>query len=171
MKKFMPILLLVCTTFVSNYAQSIAVIDINDVLNSMEDYRQAEAALDAEASKWRQEIAEEYDKIKSMYNKFQAESPLLTNDMKVQKENEIIEKEEQVRNLQRQRFGPEGDLFRKRQELVAPVQEKVFGAIEDFAADRGYDLIFDKNGSAGILFTSDNFDKTADLKKRLGIKN
>jgi outer membrane protein len=91
--------------------------------------------------------------------------------MKVQKENEIIEKEEQVRNLQRQRFGPEGDLFRKRQELVAPVQEKVFGAIEDFAADRGYDLIFDKNGSTGILFTSDNFDKTADLKKRLGIKN
>ena len=163
--------MIVCTAFVSNYAQSIAVIDINDVLNSMDDYRQAEAALDAEASKWRQEIAEEYDKIKSLYNKFQAESPLLTNEMKVQKENEIIEKEDQVRNLQRQRFGPEGDLFKKRQELVAPVQEKVFSAIEDFAADRGYDLIFDKNGSAGILFTSANFDKTADLKKRLGIKN
>lgn len=171
MKKLMILLMLVTAGFTGINAQSIAVIDINDVLNNMVDYQQAEAALDTDASNWRQEIAEEYDKIKSLYNKFQAEGPLLTDEMKVQKENEIIEREDQVRELQRRRFGPEGDLFKKRQELVAPVQEKVYGAIEDFAADRGYDLILDKNGSSGILFTSASFDKTADLKKRLGIKN
>jgi outer membrane protein len=170
MKKALFILSIVATSFIGLEAQSIAVIDINDVLNNMTDYQRAEQELDRFANEWRQEIAEEYDKIKSMYNKYQAEGPLLTDEMKAKKEDEIVKKEEEVRNLQRQRFGPEGDLFKKRQELVAPVQEEVFTAMESFAADRGYELIFDKNGAAGLLFASDKYDKTADLKKRLGIK-
>ena len=78
-------------------------------------------------------------------------------------------KEGQVRELQRKRFGPEGDLFLKRQELISPIQEKVFQAIDDFAADRGYDIILDKGGSTGLLFANDEFDKTDDITKRLRI--
>lgn len=151
-------------------AQRIAVIDIQDILSNMPEYAAAEANLDKFASEWRQEIAIEYDKIKSLYNKYQAEQVLLNEADKKQREDEIVEAEAQVRELQKKRFGPEGDLFLKRQELVAPVQEQVFSAIEDFASDRGYDLIFDKAGSTGLLFTSIEYDKTADLKKRLGIK-
>lgn len=170
MKRLVTLALLVITGLTTSIAQSIAVVDINDVLTSFPDYRKAEAELDNVANGWRQEIAEEYDKIKALYNKYQAESPLLTDDMKTKREDEIIAKEEAVREMQRQRFGPEGDLFTKRQELVAPVQERVYEAIDDFASDRGIDLIFDKNGSAGLLFASEDYDKTTDVKKRLGIK-
>ena len=79
-----------------------------------------------------------------MYNKYQAEQVLLSDDIRKQREQEIMDKEAAVRELQKRRFGPEGDLFKKRQDLVSPVQSKVFAAIEDFANDRGYDIIFDK---------------------------
>ncbi|HAV29100.1 MAG TPA: hypothetical protein DCW93_04180, partial [Saprospirales bacterium] len=140
------------------------------ILSNMKEYSSAEKQLDDLAAEWRQEVSIEYDKIKSLYNKYQAEQVLLSDADKKKREDEIVEAEAAVRELQKRKFGPEGDLFLKRQELVAPVQEKVFSAIEDFAADRGYDLIFDKAGSTGLLFTSDEYDKTVDLKKRLGVK-
>ena len=150
-------------------SQRIAVVDINSILVSFKDYQAAEQEIDKISAEWNQEIAQELDKVKSMYNKYQAEQVLLNADQKTEREEEIILKENEVRELQRKRFGPEGDLFLKRQELVAPIQDKVFEAIEDFAADKGYDVIFDKNGSAGLLFVTDDYDKTADIKKRLGI--
>ncbi len=151
-------------------AQRIAIVDINEVLGSFIDYQNAEKEIDKVASEWKQEIAQEYDKIKALYNKYQAEQVLLNEDQKKEREDEIMEAEKTVRQMQKNRFGPEGDLFNKRQELVSPIQDKVYSAIEDFAADRGYDLIFDKGGAAGLLFVTDEYDKTADVKKRLGIK-
>jgi len=146
-------------------AQRIAIVDINEILGSFSDYQSAEKEIDNVASEWRQDIAQEYDKIKAMYNKYQAEQVLLNEDQKKQREDEILAAETSVRELQKRRFGPEGDLFNKRQELVSPIQDKVYNAIEDFAADRGYDVIFDKGGSAGLLFVTEEFDKTEDVKK------
>ncbi len=151
-------------------AQRIAIVDINEVLGSFTDYQNAEKEIDKVASEWKQEIAQEYDKIKALYNKYQAEQVLLNEDQKKEREDEITEAEKAVRQMQKNRFGPEGDLFNKRQGLVSPIQDKVYSAIEDFASDRGYDLIFDKGGAAGLLFVTDEYDKTADVKKRLGIK-
>ncbi len=152
-------------------AQKFALVDINDVLSSMTEYQVAQEELDKVAATWRQEIAIEFDKVKSMYGKFQAEQVLLSADEKIKKEDEIVKKETAVREMQKEKFGPEGALFKKRQEMVAPIQDKVFAAIETFAAERGYDIILDKGGSAGILFTNPEFDKTGDLKKRLGVKD
>jgi outer membrane protein len=149
------------------HAQKIAVVDINQVLGSMADYKTAQAEVDRIAAEWRQEISQEYDKIKSLYNKFQAEQVLLSDVNKKQREEEIVKKEEQVMELQKRRFGPEGDLFKKRQQYVAPIQDKVFAAIENYAAEKGYDLIFDKAGSTGLLFSNPEFDKTEDIKKRV----
>jgi outer membrane protein len=151
-------------------AQRIAIVDINEVLGSFPDYQVAEKQIDKAASEWRQEIAQEYDQIKAMYNKYQAEQVLLNEDQKTQRENEIMAAETAVRETQKKRFGPEGDLFNKRQEMVSPIQDKVYSAIEDFAADRGYDIIFDKGGAAGLLFVTEEYDKTEEVKKRLGIK-
>jgi len=155
---------------ISTQAQRVAIVDINDVLTSFPDYQAAEKEINKLSAEWNQEVAQEYDQIKSMYNKYQAEQVLLSPEQKKEKEDEIMMKESEVRELQRKRFGPEGDLFLKRQELVSPIQDKVYSAIEDFAADRGYDVIFDKSGNAGLLFVTDEFDKTSDVKKRLGIK-
>lgn len=151
-------------------AQKIAIIDINDVLSKMPEYKAAQSELDQISATWRQEIAVEFDKVKSMYNKFQAEQVLLSTEEKVKKEEEIVKKEAEVREIQKRKFGPEGELFSKRQEMVAPIQDKVFAAIESYAAEKGLDLIFDKSGSTGLLFSNPEYDKTGDLKKRLGIK-
>jgi len=151
-------------------AQKIAVIDINAVLQDLPEYAQAQQQIDKIAAEWNQEIAAEYDKIKSLYNKYQAEQVLLSDEVKEQKEEEIVQKEKMVRELQKRKFGSEGELFLKRREIINPIQEKVFAAIESFALDRGYDLILDKAGSAGVLFVGNDFDKTDLIKRRLGIR-
>lgn len=170
MKKYILPIIFGLASVVSMQAQKIAIVDVTNILNSMPEYEQAEKELDRVAAEWRQNIAEEYDKIKSMYNKYQAEQVLMSEDMKMKREDEIVEKEKIVRDMQRVKFGPDGELFTKRQELVSPIQDKVFGAIESYADERGYDIILDKSGSAGILFTNDEYDKTAAVKRKLGIK-
>jgi outer membrane protein len=152
---------------VSMQAQKIALVDINAVLDNMPEYRQAQAELDRLASEWRQEIAQEMDEIKSLYNRYQAQQVLLSPEAQREKEDEIVAKEATVRELQRRRFGPEGDLFLKRQELVTPVQEKVYRVIDEYASERAYDIIFDKGGNTGLIFVNENFDKTEDIKRRL----
>jgi outer membrane protein len=163
MKKVIYALLFVAFSMTASNAQKIAVVDINAVLAAVPEYTVAEKEIERISSEWRQEISKEYDKIKSMYNKYQAEQVLLSDDAKVERENEIIKKEEEVRELQRLKFGPEGELFKKRQQMVAPIQDKVFTAIQDYAGARGFDLMFDKSSATGLLFTSTEFDKTEDI--------
>jgi len=165
----LSLLLFVGASF-SLQAQKIAVIDINEVLQELPEYIQAQQELDAIAAEWNQEIASEYDNIKSLYNKYQAEQVLLSDEVKEQRQDEIMQKEKMVRELQKRKFGGEGELFLKRRELINPIQDKVFAAIETFALDRGYDLVLDKAGSAGVLFVGNEFDKTDLIKRRLGIR-
>ncbi len=148
-------------------AQRIAYVDVTNILESMEDYQKAQQQLDKLATAWRQEIAVEQDKIKGLYSKFQAEQVLLSEEMKKQREDEITAKEKEVRDMQRRRFGPEGDLFKKREELVKPIQEKVYAAITKLAADKGFDFIFDKGSASGMIFADARYDKTDDVKKML----
>ena len=148
-------------------AQKIASIDMDRILTSITEYQDAQEQLDQLAAKWQQEINQQYDQIKGMYNKYQAEQVLLSEEQQAQREEEIIAKEKAVRDLQRERFGPEGALFQRRQELVKPIQDAVYEAVENYANTRGYDFIFDRAGSAGIIFSSDTYDKTDDILRAL----
>ena len=148
-------------------AQRIAIVDITKVLEQLPDYKEAQNQLDGIAAQWRQEISIEYDQIKAMYNKYQAEQVLLSEDARKQKEDEIMEREKLARELQREKFGPEGALFRKRQDLVQPIQERVYAAIKTYAEDRGFDFIFDKGGSGGLIFSNAEYDKTDDIIRAL----
>jgi len=168
-KKIIFVFALVGFTSVSMMAQKVASVDVSGILSSMGDYTQAQADLDKTAARWRQEIAKEYDLIKGMYNKYQAEQVMMTDEMRRQKEDEIMAKENEVREMQKAKFGPEGALFKKRQDLVAPIQEKVYDAIEDYANQKGFDFIFDLGSASGIIFSNPRFDKTEDIKKKLGI--
>ncbi len=151
-------------------AQRMAIIDVNTVLESMDDYQKAQKELDKVAARWRQEIAQEYDAIKGMYNKYQAEQVLMSDDARQKMEDDIMGREKQVRELQKAKFGPEGALFKKRQDLVQPIQDKVYSAIESYANERGYDFVFDKSGNAGLIFSNPQYDKTDDILKKLGLK-
>lgn len=165
-KAFFTALFAIAFTAIAS-AQRIAYVDVTAVLESMPEYQKAQEQLDKVATQWRQEIALEQDKIKGMYSKFQAEQVLLSEEMKKQREEEIMTKEKEVRELQRNKFGPEGALFKKREELVKPIQDKVYGAIEKYAQDRGFEFIFDKGSAAGMLYADKKYDKTEDLKNIL----
>jgi outer membrane protein len=167
MKKWLPMFSLLALFAFNANAQRIAYVNVGDILESIDEYQAAQAELDKIANQWRSEIAQEYDKIKGMYNRYQAEQVLLSDDTRRQREEEIMNKEKEVRDMQKERFGPEGALFKKRQDLVRPVQDKVYAAIEEYANERGYDFIFDKSGAAGIIFSNPEYDKTEDIKKKL----
>lgn len=149
-------------------AQKIAIVDVAFLLENLEEYNTAEKEIDRVSAQWRKEISIELDEVKSLYNKYQAEQVLLSSEIRTEREQEIVNKENEVRELQKRRFGPEGDLFNKRQELISPIQDKVFAAIEEFADDRGYDIIFDKGSATGLLFANDDYDKTSEIQRRLG---
>ncbi|MBK9982595.1 MAG: OmpH family outer membrane protein [Saprospiraceae bacterium] len=168
MYKITCLLLFLSVTAITQLsAQRIAIVDITRVLEELPDYKSAQTDLDKIAADWRQEIALQYDQIKAMYNKYQAEQVLLTEDAKKAKEDEIMEREKSVRDMQRDKFGPEGALFRKRQDLVQPIQERVYAAIQKYAEDRGFDFIFDKGGTGGLIFSNAEYDKTDDVIRLL----
>jgi len=165
--KILVVVIAVVALCSSVSAQRIAIVDIQDVLQNMDGYQQAQQELDRIAAQWRQEIAKEYDKIKAMYNKYQAEQVLLSDQARTERQDEIMVAEQYVREMQKDKFGAEGSLFQKRQDLVRPIQEMVYDAIEDYANDRGYDFIFDKGGAAGLIYSSDEYDKTEDIKRKI----
>jgi len=166
-KSILMIAAVVALSFSSLQAQKVAVVDVNTILESIDAYQQAQEQLERRASEWRQDIAQEYDRIKSLYNKYQAEQVLMSDDARQNMEDQITEMEKNVREMQRRKFGPEGELFQRRQELVKPIQDKVYRAIEDYANERDYDFVFDKSGSAAMIFNKAEHDKTQDIIRRL----
>ena len=155
-------------TFASS--QKIAIVDITKILENLDEYKKAQDQLDKVTASWKQEIADAREKIKVMYNKYQAEQVLLSNDQRKAKEDEIMAKEKEAMEMQKAKFGPEGALFLKRQELVQPIQDKVYKTIQEYAESKGLDLILDKGSSAGVIFSKAALDKTSDILKKLGIQ-
>ncbi len=149
-------------------AQKFAYVDTEAILEKIPEYKQAQDELDALSVKWQQEIETLYAEIDQLYKKYQSEQVLLTEDMRRERENAIIEKEKAAKALQRQRFGPQGDLFSKRQELVKPIQDQVFNAVQQLASEGGYAVIFDKSSDLIMLFTDPKYDKSDDILDRLG---
>ncbi|MBL0190844.1 MAG: OmpH family outer membrane protein [Saprospiraceae bacterium] len=169
MKKIVVLLVFLISNIGLGVAQKVAIVDIGAVLEAVPEYKKAQEDLDKISTQWRQEINQELDKIKSMYNKYQAEQVIMSDEMRKQKEDEITKKEKDVRELQKEKFGPEGSLFKKRQELIKPIQDRVFKAVEDFATEKAYDVVLDKSSSSGILFANAAIEKTADIIRKLGI--
>ncbi len=163
-KKFFLPMLFVASSFFAT-AQKVAVIDVTKIMESVPEYKTANDELEKAANKWRQEIAQENDKLKGIFNKYNAEQVLLNEEQKKAKEEEIVAKEKEIRDMQRDKFGPEGALFKKRQELVKPVQDKVYTAIQKYAESRGFDFIFDKGGSTGLIYNNPLYDKTDEIIK------
>lgn len=167
MKRVALILILVFAGILSSEAQRVCYVDMEKIMESVPEYKTAQTELEQLAERWRQEIAKEYDKIDQMYRDYQAREVLMSDDMRKQKQDEIIAKEKKVRELQKLRFGPEGELFQKRQSLVKPIQEKVYAAIEKFAQQRSYDIIFSAPNGSSIIYAKPDKDMTADIIKEV----
>ena len=122
------------------------------------------------AATWQKQIDSMQTALDRLYREFDAEQVMLTAELKKRKEDQLFNKEKELRDLQRKRFGFEGDLFRKRQELVKPVQDKVYNAIQKLAASRGYDFVLDKSEGITIIFADPKLDKSEEVLKELGIR-
>jgi outer membrane protein len=151
-------------------AQKYAVVDTRYILDKMPEYRTAQQQLDVMAATWQKQIDSMQSSLDRLYREFDTEQVMLTAELKKRKEDQLFNKEKELRDLQRKRFGFEGDLFRKRQELVKPVQDKVYNAIQKLAASRGYDFVLDKSEGITIIFADPKLDKSEEVLRELGIR-
>ena len=147
----------------------VAYIDSEYLLNSMPSYVEAQAELDRLSVEWQKEIEAKFKKIDEMYRKYQQEAMILPEDAKLKKQNEIITAENEAKDLQKKRFGTDGDLFKKREELIKPIQDRVFTAVEEYAKERGYTFVFDKAGAMTIVYADAKADINDAVLTKLGV--
>lgn len=169
MKKSIITLLLMVFLGFSAFSQKYAYIDSEYILSNMPEYNEAQAELDRIAAEWQKEIEYQFYKIDSMYKKYQVEAITLPKSMKKKREEVIIEAERNVKDLQKRRFGKDGDLFKKRAELIQPIQDRVFAVIDEFGKERNYAFIFDTAGSMTIIYADPKWDINEQIMNKLGI--
>ncbi len=170
MKKLALLFCSLLFTMVSTNAQRYAVIDTKYILNKMPEYKEADKKLQSTTELWQKEIDDQQLQLDKMYKNYEAEQFMLSEELKKKREDELFNKEKELRDLQKKRFGYEGDLFKERQKLVKPIQDKVFTAIQKIATSRGYDFILDKSEGITVIFADPKIDKSDDVLKELGIK-
>lgn len=169
MKKIIiPVLLLLASTFTVN-AQRYCIIDSKYILEKIPDYKDAQTKLDAFSKNWQSEVDNKMKEVDRMYKSYQAERAMLNDDMRKKREDEITTKEKAAKDLQKQYFGYEGELFKKRQELVKPVQDKVYNAVQKMATSKNFDLVLDKAGGVTMFYADPKLDHSDDVLKSLGV--
>ncbi|HLO57109.1 MAG TPA: OmpH family outer membrane protein [Bacteroidales bacterium] len=152
-------------------AQKYAFVDTEYILNNIPNYKAAQDQLDKQSQEWQKEVEAKYADIEKMYKDYQAERVLLSEDMRKQREDAIVNKEKEAKELQKNYFGQEGALFKKRQELIEPIQDDVYNAIKDLATENGYAAIFDTSSGASMIYTNPRYDISDEVLQKLGYKN
>ena len=168
MKKALLILVSFLLLSVGSYAQKFAYVDTDYILNNIPEFNQAQDKLDEISKQWQTEIEGIYAEVDKMYRDYQTQEVLLTDEMKKKREEAIIAKEKSAKDLQKKRFGPEGDLYGKRQELIQPIQDKVYDAIQQLAANSKYAVIFDSSSDLIMLYSNPNLDKSDKILDNMG---
>ncbi len=169
MKRLFFVLLLMAGAAFTGQAQRYCVIDSKYILEKLVDYKDAQTRLDQQSKTWQTEIDNQMADVDRMYKSYQAERAMLSDEMRKKREDEIVARERSVKELQKQRFGYEGDLFKKRQELIKPIQDRVYTAVQKVATAKGYDIVLDKAGGVTLFYANPTLDKSDDVLKQLGI--
>lgn len=150
-------------------AQKFGYVDTDYILEKMPEYKSAQKQIDELSNDWQKEIDEQYANIDRLYKDYVAEEPLLTPQQKNEREQVIVAKENEVKVLQQKRFGVDGDLFKKRQELIKPIQDRVYEAVKKVARDNALDFIFDKASGVVMLYSNPKYDKSDEVLDELGV--
>jgi outer membrane protein len=170
MKKTILILAFTVIGSVAAIAQKYAYVNSEYILDNIPEYKAAMQQLDQQSVNWQKEIETKYAFIDKLYKDYQAEQILLTDDMKRKREAEITTKEKEVKEYQKSKFGYEGELFKKKQDLVKPIQDKIYNAVKKLATDQSYAVIFDKSSDLIMLYTNPKYDKSDEILKAMGYK-
>jgi outer membrane protein len=169
MKTFLLVVLFSFAAFTSN-AQRYAIIDSKYILDKVPEYKEAQKKLDNFSELWQKELDQKQTAMDKMYKDYDAEQVMLTDALKKKREDELFNKEKELRDLQKKRFGFEGDLFKKRQELIKPIQDRVYNAVQKLAVERQYEFILDKSEGITVIFADPKLDKSDDVLRNMGVK-
>ena len=170
MKKILLSIFIITALAFTVNAQRYAIIDTKYILDKIPDYKDAQKKLDEFSEQWQREIDGRQVELDQMYRNFEAEQVMLSEELRKKREDELFNKEKELRDLQKRRFGFEGDLFKKRQELVKPIQDKVYNAVQKLAVARQYDFILDKSEGITVIFADPKLEKSDDVLKEMGVK-
>lgn len=170
MKKTLLLLVFIAALSFASTAQRYAVIDTKYILEKIKEYKDADSKIQQTANDWQKELDDLQADLDKMYKNYDAEQYMLTEELKKKREAELFNKEKSLRELQKKRFGYEGDLFKERQRLVKPIQDRVYNAIQKLAVARGYDFILDKSEGITVIFADPKLDKSDDVLREMGVK-
>lgn len=175
MKKINLVLMIMALIFATSFMahaqlqnQRIGYVDTDYVLNNIPEYKDAQEELNTMSQKWEEEVKALYDQVEKMYKDYQTEAVLLPADLKRKREEDILKKEKEAKDLQMKYFGAEGDLFKKRNELVQPIQEKIYNAMLEIAETKNYAFIFDKASGATLLYANPRLDLSDEVLDQVG---
>ena len=171
MKKLLIVILFSAGFICSVNSQKYAIIDTKYILGKMPEYVDADKKLQDISNQWQKEIDNLQAQLTAMYKNYDAEQYMLSDDLKKKREDELYNKEKQLRDLQKKRFGYEGDLFKERERIVKPIQDKVYNAVQKMAVARGYDFVLDKSEGITVIFADPKLDRSNDILQQLGIKD
>ena len=167
MKRMMIALLMVLGTVAAN-AQKFALVDMDYILKNIPAYERANEQLNQVSKKWQAEVDALTSEAQTLYKKYQSEVVFLSAEQKTQREEAIVSKEKEAAELKKKYFGPEGELYKKRESLMAPIQEEIYNAVKDISDQKGYGLILDRASEAGIIFASPKIDISNEVLTKLG---
>ena len=170
MKKFLFVALALILTGATVSAQRYAIIDTRYILDKMPEYKDADKRLAQVSETWQKEIDDKQGQLNTMYRNYEAEQYMLSDELKKKREDQLFNMEKEIRDLQKKRFGYEGDIFKERQKLVKPVQDRVYNAIQKMAVSRGYDFVLDKSEGITVIFADPKLDKSDEVLRELGVK-
>jgi outer membrane protein len=170
MKKLLLVSFCLLSFVFSISAQRYAVIDSKYILEKLPEYKDSQEKLNEFSTQWQLEIEKKQADLDRMYKDYDAEQVMLSDELKKKREDELYNKEKEARDMQKKRFGFEGDLFKKRQELIKPIQDKVYSAIQKLAVEKSFDFILDKSEGITVIFADPKLDRSDDVLKYLGVK-
>lgn len=168
MKRTFFILALFAASITAIQAQKFAMVDMEYILKNIPSYETANEQLSIISKKWQSEVEGAMQEVQTMYKNYQTELVFLSEDMKVKREEEIIAKEKASQELKRNYFGPEGELFKKRQSLMKPIQDEIFNVIQELSREKDLSLVFDKSSSMNVIFTAPKLDISDEVLTKLG---
>ena len=149
-------------------AQKFATVDMGYIMKNIPAYESANEQLNQVSKKWQAEVDAKMKEVQQLYKNYQTELVFMSDEMKVKREEEIVAKEKAAQELKRSYFGPEGELFKKRESLMKPIQDEVYNAIQELSNTKGLDLIFDKSSAMSAIFVSQKLDISDEVLKKLG---
>lgn len=168
MKKIFFIALAITLGCLAASAQKFALVDMEYVLSNIPDYEVANNQLEQLSQRWQKEVENVSREAETLYNNYKSQMPFLTDEQKKKSEDQIVAKEKQATELRNKYFGPDGEMYKKRQTLMKPIQEEVYNAVKKVAEERGYMCIFDRASSADIIFASPRIDISNEVLAKLG---